>query len=206
MVSQGGISRLRSKLRSMLGSLANWFLPSAEIAGFHVVLWTKEGELEPYLPKLREAIGLIEAHDARRFRRLQRDLDGFAIEEAGGDHFDEDLQLHVMDKVWFLRTPTLALAGRIVHEGTHARLFRRGFRWSRDCAARMEALSVAEEIAFLSRVPGSAALIEQRSCSLKKPWWGEADQEGRWVDRMRGRGVPEWLIKLRQRISAMFSI
>lgn len=188
---------IRGKVRRILANIGEQFLPRAEVAGFQVVVWTRRGELETYLPRVREALELILIHDPRRVGRLRRNIRGFAIEEAGGDHFDQDLRLHVLDARWLLQSSSIALASRIVHEGVHARLYHCGIAWDPIQGARTERICVNEQIAFLQKVPGSATVVEGLMRVLATEWWGEAQARKRWRERMLARGVPEWLLRLR---------
>jgi hypothetical protein len=89
----------------------------------------------------------------------------------------------------------------IVHEATHARLRHCGIQTTEANEGRVEALCVRQEIAFAHRLPGSAAFIQHARDKLNTPWWGNAEGSHRIDEQLRSLRVPEWILRLRQKLT-----
>jgi hypothetical protein len=99
-------------------------------------------------------------------------------------------------------TPEL-LASTIVHEATHARLWRMGFRYEEEARPHVEAICVRRELAFSAKLPDGEQVrdsAEQALMSLRSPTFlsnaafakARDDYE---VEELRRLGVPDWGIR-----------
>ncbi len=98
-----------------------------------------------------------------------------------------------------LRHGTLDLAMMIVHEATHARLWRIGCRYDEPNRERVERICVDAEIAFAAKVPGSEEAVARSRQLLETQWWTHAEHVNRSRRELRALGCPEWLIRLLSR-------
>jgi len=104
------------------------------------------------------------------------------------------------------RVGSLDLALMIVHEATHARLSRAGFRYLGECRERIERICVAAEIAFAQRVPGSEAAVEKARALLESEWWNPQNSAEDTIAELRKRGVPAWVATILRRLSRQIRI
>lgn len=170
-------------------------------------LWigTLGSEPEPILRRLEEALSLIKRYDRLRYDRLTRDLKRVWVLVlpsylAGFDH-----KIHAckIDTRYFLAattTPEL-IAATIVHEATHARLWRRGIRYEEAQRPRIEEICLRREIAFAAKLPNGEAVRDQAQrtlalCATGEYWTSAAFRE-RYIEGgvevLRFLGAPGWL-------------
>lgn len=145
-----------------------------EVLGFTVFVENTRRDIATadVLARLEEALALIERHQPRRMRHLRRDLEYFRVERfpCRGAYFPDERAC--LTELTFLarRDITAApVAASIVHEGTHARVDRRGLsRASRD-SAREERLCRRAELDFGLALPPAlgAPVVERAAASLE---------------------------------------
>lgn len=95
------------------------------------------------------------------------------------------------------------IASAIVHEATHARLWRYGFRYPEEMRSRIEAVCFRRERAFATKLPNGEKIQDLAARSLA----AYAGQE-HWTDEVRRQrqeegviraleylGVPKWLMR-----------
>jgi hypothetical protein len=127
---------------------------SRRIDGLWVGCYYKENA-EASLRRVEDALRLIETYDPRRYRRFLRDLERiWVVPTAGGiAHFDRSIWACALDPRFILSEMTASgdIAEAIVHEATHARLWRCGFRYSEEVRSRVEAICFRRERAFAGR-------------------------------------------------------
>lgn len=153
---------------------------------------------------LELALRWIERNDPVRLGRMARDLAGIIVWhfpralrlEAQCDESSGVCQLDGRAVLGKYREMPLLIALVIVHEATHARLFRRGFgeESGRDesCRLRQEAICRRAELAFLERVPNSARLASAiRESHLElAPRYGHAQMLRRREEALRSVWIP----------------
>jgi hypothetical protein len=133
--------------------------PNIAKQGIPVRLWLVERQRRAEVSgTVRKALKLIEKFDAARYARMQRDLAGIVVSlivPAGtaGVYADKHRVCGINPDSYPLNFVLVATV--IVHEATHARL--RRFRMVGRCAARIEGICRAQELAFLARVPHTEA-------------------------------------------------
>ena len=92
-----------------------------------------------------------------------------------------------------------AVAVTLVHEATHARLWRRGIRDDPCGRRRMEEICVKEQIAFAERLDNPDILNHLRG-KLQRPWWTPAQLHERRITAWRHLGVPDWTLRCYERL------
>jgi hypothetical protein len=173
-------------------------------------LWvgTWEDNPEPILRRIEDALALINRYDRIRYNRLVRDLHRVwvIILPAALGSFDSKLYACKIDTRFVLAdttTPEL-IASTIVHEATHARLWRRGIGYEQAQRPRIEAICFRREIAFAAKLPdgGQVRDMAERTLTLcaDQSFWTNAAFYERHVEGsfegMRYYGTPEWLIRI----------
>jgi hypothetical protein len=173
-------------------------------------LWigTWETEAEPILCRLEAALLLIKRYDRVRYDRLIRDLQRIwvLLMPAGLANFTPTIHACEIDTRYCLAattTPEL-IAATIVHEATHARLWRCGYRYEEERRPRIEEICLRREIAFAAKLPNGDAVRDMAErtltlCATGDYWTGRAFHE-RYVEggieALRYLGMPQWLQRL----------
>jgi hypothetical protein len=171
-------------------------------------LWvgTYEGDAEPILRRVEDALGLIKACDKCRYDRIIHDLERVWVRLLPGDlaRFSPALRACVLDPRFVLAemTPPEILAAAIVHEATHARLWHCGIGYEEDLRPRVEAICVRRELAFARKLPNGRSVREWAEGAMRHPsteWkdaaFAERDLEGS-VQMLHHLGVPKWLVRM----------
>jgi hypothetical protein len=111
-----------------------------------------------FLQRTREALELVEHFDARRFRRIQREIRFIVHTElpSGANYrrvgrfccVDFARYDFAKDRDWYLR----GYAATLVHEATHGAMYSRYIGYTGYRRLRIERLCRAEELRFLRRL------------------------------------------------------
>ena len=117
------------------------------------------------LQKVSAALNLIAEYDPRRMRRIARDMPWIWIQSSAyaPASFRDHARLCTLDREWVAaqeNSPAL-IAAVLVHEATHARLFRRNIPYPEGARARVEALCDAQSAAFARRLPDGEGLARR---------------------------------------------
>jgi hypothetical protein len=191
-----------SVIRRLLVRIGLYFLPTSSAYAIRLAVFSGRGEPEPLFQRVKDGLGIIKAYDPRRFERIRRYLRLIALVERGGEVYDHALRTYIVDVGILKQRHTEEVAMAIVHEATHARLRHCGIQTTERNHARIEELCVKEEIAFASRLPGGAPFIEHARRKIHTPWWGKEESHRRVDEQLRSLGVPKWVIRVRQRLTA----
>ena len=179
------------------------FSKSRSLDGLWIGTW--EMEAEPILRRIEEALLLIKRYDRVRYDRLLRDLERVwvLLLPSSIANFEYGIYTCQIDTRYCLAettTPEL-LAAVIVHEATHARLWRRGSRYEEAQRPRIEEICLRREIAFAAKLPNGEAVRDQAEralafCATGEYWTGAAFRE-RYIEGgveiLRYMGAPGWL-------------
>jgi hypothetical protein len=160
---------------------------------------------ELVMRRLEEALGLIKVHDRRRYDRLCKDLTRVWVRLVPGAvaRYVPGMETCELDERFVLAqtsSPDL-IAALIVHEATHARLWRRGIGYDEKLRARVEAACFRRELAFAAKLPNGERVREQAGDALAIPpaTWTDAAERARDVDgsreALRHLGAPNWLVR-----------
>lgn len=178
---------------------------SRQIDGLWVGCYYKE-DAEASLRPVEDALRLIKAHDPRRYRRLLRDLERIWVLPIVGSiaHFEASIWACVLDPRFILDGTKTAeeIAGVIVHEATHARLWRCGYRYSEEVRSRVEAICFRCERAFAARLPNGEQIQEDADRKLKdyanQEFWTDQAFRQRYEEELpkvlEYSGMPKWMV------------
>jgi hypothetical protein len=141
------------------------FSKSRYLDGLWIGTW--EMEAEPILRRIEQALLLIKRYDRIRYDRLLRDLQRVwvLLLPSSTAIFEYRIYTCEIDTRYCLAqttTPEL-LATVIVHEATHARLWRRGILYEEAQRPRIEEICVRREIAFAAKLPTGRPCATRRS-------------------------------------------
>jgi len=179
------------------------FSKSRYLDGLWIGTW--EMEAEPILRRIEQALLLIKRYDRIRYDRLLRDLQRVwvLLLPSSIAIFEYRIYTCVIDTRYCLAettTPEL-LAAAIVHEATHARLWRRGIGYEEAQRPRIEEICVRREIAFAAKLPNGEDARDQAErtlalCATGEYWTSAAFRE-RYIEGgveiLRYMGAPGWL-------------
>lgn len=118
-----------------------------------------------------EALALLERYDARRLAILRRRVSRVLVTENDGSAYVPTLNACLLSLRLVQQHDPAKIAVTIVHEMTHARLWRLGYRYTLAERERIERICVAEEMRFAQRLPGGAELQAKSQKLLESRWW-----------------------------------
>jgi hypothetical protein len=151
-------------------------------------LWVgSEVDAERILPRVEEALGLIKTHDRARYDRMGRDLDRIWVRllTSGAAQFSPRLWACMLDERFVMAdtTDTAQLAAVIVHEATHARLWRCGFGYDEAERQRIEAICVRREMAFACTLPDGQRVRDSAAdvLAISPSYWTDAASDDRHI-------------------------
>jgi|SRR5215472_17490661 len=135
--------------------------------------------------RLGEALVLLKQYTPLRLAYLEKDLPKLSIFVAGAAYAKcyARIQLCLLDEEYVLgdQTTAIDLALTLVHEGTHARLARAGFRYTDDRRARIERICYGAELVVARRIPGAERSVRsfERSIAAKDTYYSRSVQRTR---------------------------
>ena len=155
--------------------------------------------------RIEEALRLIKVHDPRRYDRLRKDLTRIWVRLVPGAvaRYVPPIETCELDERFVLAetsSPDL-IAAAIVHEATHARLWRRGIGYDEMLRARVEAACFRRELAFAARLPNGERVREEArdALGMSPATWTDDAERDRDVDGsaevLHHLGAPNWLVR-----------
>jgi hypothetical protein len=166
-----------------------------------------ESDAEAILKRAEEALEIIRQYDNRRYQRLRRDISRIWIRVLPGDQasFNAAAEACQLDSR-YVRDASVApqdLATSIIHEATHARIYR-CVPYREDLRHRIEAACRRQELAFSRRLPPGTAVEEEVRAWLTAPppkeFWSDSAFEQRFVDgsldALGHLGIPNVLLRV----------
>src|SRR5262245_39982752 len=159
----------------------------------------------PVMQCVEEGLRLIKVHDRRRYDRLCKDLTRVWVRLVPGAlaRYVPAMETCELDERFVLAqasSPEL-VAAAIVHEATHARLWRRGIGYDENLRARVEAACFRRELAFAARLPNGERVREEArdALGMSPATWTDDAERDRDVDGsaevLHHLGAPNWLVR-----------
>ena len=167
-------------------------------------LWIAADSQED-LAILREALALIATHDPSRYAKMGRDLTGVWARIVPGSigKFDYRHFICELDHRFVKTASAEQIASVIVHEATHARLWRRGIEYPEELRSRIEAVCIRRQQAFAARLPApelTPDIIAEHYATLPVSSWSNTSLDRRHlagsIAALRDLNVPRWIIRL----------
>jgi hypothetical protein len=167
------------------------------VHGIDVRVFDEEGgSIGEVRARIANALELMIERNAVRFHKLRRDLRGVLVTSPSGASFIPHLRVCRLGLSYVLKLSPLELAMALVHESTHARLFRMGCSYDGAERERVERTCIAAEVAFARRFPNSDAEIQRAQALLERRWWENVAQARSAARDLRQLGVPAWVVKM----------
>jgi hypothetical protein len=214
----GGTRGRRRKRSSLFGRSAFWLLSSSRkrIDGLWVATGESKADCALVWRRVEGALCLIKTYDRRRYDRLLRDLERLWVRVSAygflGCH-NASINACELDTRFVLAESTSPeiIASTIVHEATHARLWRCGIDYEERLRARVEAVCMRSEIAFAAKLPNGREAREQAERALElcvaDANWTDAAFDARHIEgameAMRYLGMPNWFTRTLPRLHAL---
>jgi hypothetical protein len=206
-------SQLKNDRPGLLTRLMLRYSASKRIDGLWIGSFEDKPEAE--LRRVTAALDLIKTCDPQRYRRLTRDLERVwvTIIAGGRAQFDPTIWTCVLDARYVLNETTALeeIATSIVHEATHARLYRCGFGYEEGLRSRVEAVCFRRERAFARKLPNGEQIRELADRKLvayagQTYWTNEAFhtryEEGA-IEALRYLHMPRWPLRIFQAIKLL---
>jgi hypothetical protein len=174
--------------------------PLSLVEGFQLVR-VDSGNERLVCDRLGEALRLVRNIDPPRFQRIRRDIRRILVVKAGGPEYWPLAGGFILNRDYVTEAPVELVALTIVHEATHARLWKLGFRYRQSLRARIEAVCVRSEIRFAGGLPAGVTWIRHAEEKLEHPWWTDDKVSERRLSAMRLQGWPGWLLRVLNAVS-----
>ncbi len=167
-----------------------------QIEGMEVRVFENAAVAADVFAKAGDALRLIAINDPNRYARLKRDLRRVLFTFSSGGQYLPRLDTCRIGIQYATRSSALELAMMIVHEATHARLWRAGCQYDGGTRERVERICVDAEIAFASRIHGAEHAIARTRQLLETRWWTHEAHVQRSAEELRALGCPQWFVRL----------
>jgi hypothetical protein len=181
---------------------------SRQIDGLWISSWDDGDAAKADLDRVEEALRVIKTHDPQRYGRLLLDLERIWVRLVveGVACFESSIWACVIDPR-HLRDEGSSperIAATIVHEATHARLWRCGIGYPEALRASVEAVCFRRERAFAAKLPNGEQIRDQAERKLEayadQDYWTDAAfrtrYEAQLVTSSQYMGMPAWLIRI----------
>lgn len=161
-----------SILKSGARRLAIKIARKRQVHGVTLVDLARETLSSQAVERAVEALNLVRQCDPAVWRRLVRDVRYVVVTRTLGTagEYWANIQWVLLNDAVVARQTTEAIAMVIVHEATHARLWRMGFGRCSD-RERIETTCVEAEITFAQKLPGTSDLIAGARAKLATRYW-----------------------------------
>lgn len=193
------IGVLLTPVRRLSLRIARATAPRQTIAGIEVVdLIALETEGD-HTQGIREAVQLVASVSPPHLTRLQKELSCILVGLGKGFFFEPSLKACGVGEGYQEGRPVELLAAYLVHEATHASLWRRGFRYHPHLRARIERACIRAEMRFARNLPDpSLVIVQAQKRMLAKTWRTEKEMFDHREEEYIRLGVPKWLLRIRR--------
>jgi hypothetical protein len=172
--------------------------PRTWVDGIEVIDVAEEHSRET-LEALLQVFDILARADPRRYKRLKLDMSRVALMKAGHPEFASEVGACLIRSRYVREGDPRRVATTLVHEATHARLHRLGISYGRGSRGRVEELCVKQEVLFAERLEDPQIVAQLRE-ELRRPWWTPVELHRRRITAWRQLGVPEWAVRLYERV------
>jgi hypothetical protein len=182
--------------------LLTWLSPNHVSHGLPVwtPLSTQEQRALTY-ERLNEALVLLRSHVPQRYARVLRSLKGFLVlgTDSINASYDPANGVCRLGETFMAApaTTAAAIACTVVHEATHAWLFRLGIGYDSPIRHRVELLCIKASLLAAQRFPGAEAEVEhcRGQMSIDAEFFSNEKFVERSTNHLRELGCPEWIIR-----------
>jgi hypothetical protein len=199
-----GQKRRPDAVPTLYDRITLWLSSGRRVDGLWVGTYFQTNAKE-VMRRVEEALRLIKEYDQRRYKRIISDLDRVWVRLVPGalGRYVHAHRTCELDERFVLAetSPPEVIAATIVHEATHARLWRCGIGYAENIRGRVEAVCFRRELAFARKLPNGEHAREKALDYLAMPpatWTDTADRdrdlEGS-VETLRYLGAPNWVVR-----------
>ena len=192
----------------LMFSVAHWrTFDGIRVGVFDV--WEDRIEAQVF-EKIEAAFKLMAAYEPRRLQRAARDIRRLWITRAAyaAAYYLQAWDMCVIDVKFVTdeHTTPAKVAAVLVHEATHARLFKCGIRYTEAARHRIETLCVAESAFFARKLPDGEALARYVvECHPSDPGhWSDDNLNRQMLDaklqEVEEASLPPWLKRVLRRV------
>lgn len=144
--------------------------PRTRVCDFDVVN-AVGGAIDAPLASLQAALALIRDRAPGRFARLARDVSRFVIIGAGGPEYWPYADGIALTPAVLTGLSVEEVSLVLIHEATHAHIWRFGIRYWPSVRERIERACVRAEVGFAERLPKPEEWVAYVQSKLANPWW-----------------------------------
>ena len=151
--------------------------------------------------RLDAALSLLRAHAPARYGRTVRSLRGFVIlgTDSSTASYDPVNGICRLGETFTTSaaTTSAAIACTVVHEATHAWLFKRNIGYDEPIRHRVELVCIKAALLAARKLPNAEAEVEEcrGQMSLEPEYFSNEKCIKRGMERLRQIGCPEWFIR-----------
>lgn len=168
-IFSSGLGACVDCVRALVVAVLEKTVPASKASGLRVLDLLKSDDTSDARRRaLQLALETVLANNSRLHRRIVSELRRVVFLESGPEFWPR-ARACVLAEIE--GQSAVSTACQLVHEATHARLWRLGFRYSEDIRHRIEQICVKAELDLLARIPGTEALRDDTSRKLDNPWW-----------------------------------
>lgn len=184
-----------------------WLLPRGAVAyllilgsyryrvdGFEIVDASDERSPDAH-EQIRRALRLIAEALPTAHARLRRDVRRVILLQSGGPEYWPFANAIALAHGAVKDGDTSLVAMALLHEGTHARLWRAGIGYPQAERGRIERLCISAELRLARRLSNRLELEKFAQAKLSTEWWTDEAQARRTQRVLRELGWPSWLLR-----------
>lgn len=150
-----------------------------ELRGIRIADSTVDGGDPNIRIRLDEALDLLQRTSPRHFERVRKAFSCVLVEKFSGPSFIPIARICILSRSLVIDGDVADICLLLMHEATHDRLNRLGFRYEPEMRARIERLCVLAELDLARVLPDSERLIAVRLNIMEREWWTPAAQAKR---------------------------
>ena len=189
------MGRIPRPLDMLLHRVVIYSAPRKRVHGILTSCSDDDVDCDVFFQRIQHALDLIGRYDERRLERMKRDVKAIALGLPAFSYsfYAPSVAAVFLNAKLFPAASAENIAAVLVHEATHARLDQAGHRNHAESRERHERICIAEQLAFVRRLPNSEALANAILRLAEQPWWDEAVRRPHAEQALEDLGVPDWL-------------
>lgn len=194
-------------LRALLTPLKTLFMrlavasnPRVPLEGLELVDLSHDSGNPRTAECIRSALHILARNSPSALEGVKRRLRRIIITNGDVAYYTDDVRGAVIGGTYLERCGPTELALLIVHEATHARLYRARVRSTWATRERIERICINAELAVARKLPGAEHLVQDIEKKAAKPWWTPSVQGDRLATAATASNAPGWLVRLVRRL------
>jgi hypothetical protein len=144
--------------------------------------------------RLEGTFTYLASKHGRIYGRFHESFERFLIRPGGFSEYWPVSRSCILDSDLLTNYPTYVIAGTLVHEHTHARLFTTQRKRDEMARARVERRCIIEQLAIIREEPRTERYVEWLENRLVSPGASNRQIADRRTKGLLGEGVPTWIV------------